>query len=209
MGTLFGTICVLDTRQNEKAILYRDLLIEFRRVIEGDLALLIEVEERRRLEQELQGTLETLEDRVDRRTRELEDANIALKVLLAQVETSRAELEKQVRRQIKGLVLPHVAKLKQTVACDTSAHSYVDLVESNLRQVTSSFAGQLTEAFEALTPTELEVAQLVMNGNSTKKIARILSRETSTIDFHRNNIRRKLGIDSRATNLRSHLMSLQ
>ena len=48
-----------------------------------------------------------------------------------------------------------------------------------------------------------------MNGNSTKEIARILSRETSTIDFHRNNIRRKLGIESRATNLRSHLMSLQ
>lgn len=48
---------------------------------------------------------------------------------------------------------------------------------------------------------------MVMNGQTTKDIAKALSRETSTIDFHRNNIRRKLGLDARV-NLRSHLLSL-
>ena len=41
-GKLFVTICVLDKRDNSNAILYRDLLREFRQVIESDLALLVE-----------------------------------------------------------------------------------------------------------------------------------------------------------------------
>jgi c-di-GMP phosphodiesterase len=74
--------------------------------------------------------------------------------------------------------------------------------------VTSSLGTRLTTAFERLTPTEMEIAQLIMAGKSTKVIAQALSREASTIEFHRNNIRRKLGLGSRAANLRSFLLSL-
>ena len=235
-GTLFGTICVLDEKDNEKAVLYRELLKEFRRVIEADLALLIEVARRERLERRLQDGLEELEQRVAGRTRELtevnqglrqeilsrkkaesallrherelEEANTALRVLLSNLESSRLELEEQVLRQIKGLILPHVAKLRQGIGDREPDRSYLDLVEGNLQKITSSFANKLVVAFESLTPTEIEIAQMVMNGQTTKQIAKALSRETSTIDFHRNNIRRKLGLDGRGVNLRSHLLSL-
>ena len=221
-GVLFGTICVLDTRVNEKALLTRELLKEFRQVIEGDLALLIEIATRERLEHQLQKTLDELEARVDRRTseltrvneglqseilnrrkaesalrsreRELEESNTALRVLLANVELSKTEIEEQVVRQINGLVLPHVAKLRHAAGDEEPARSYVNLVETNLQKVTSSFASKMVTAFESLTPTEVEVSQMVMNGQTTKDIANVLSRETSTIDFHRNNIRKKLGI---------------
>lgn len=234
-GTLFGTICVLDQRHNRTAVLHRELLQEFRRLIEGDLALLIEVARRERLEGELHDSLEELERRVAKRTRELtelneglqqeilrrntverallqrerelEEANTALRVLLSNVESSRAEFEEQVLRQIKGLILPHMAKLRQTVGDQEPDRSYVELVEANLQKITSSFADKLVSAFEGLTPTEIEIAQMVMNGQTTKDIAKALSRATSTIDFHRNNIRRKLGLDARV-NLRSHLLSL-
>lgn len=235
-GTLFGTICVLDKRDNKKALLYRELLMEFRRVIEGDLALVIEVATRQRLEHQLQDSLEELERRVANRTRELtevnqglrqeilsrkkaetalrqrerelEEANTALRVLLSNLESSRLDFEEQILRQIKGLILPHVAKLRQAIGEQEPNRSYLDLVETNLQKITSSFADKLVVAFESLTPTEIEIAQLVMNGQTTKDIAKALSRETSTIDFHRNNIRKKLGIGSRSVNLRSHLLSL-
>jgi hypothetical protein len=236
-GTLFGTICVLDRRDNQKAYVYRELLSEFRKLIEGDLALLIEVARRESAERRLQDNLEEMEQQVARRTRqltdvnegltqeilnrqkaenallrrerELEDANTALRVLLSNLETSRLETEEQVVRQIKGLILPHLARLRQNIDEREPDRSYLDLVEANLQEITSSFANRLVAAFETLTPAEIEIAQMVMNGHTTKDIARALSRETSTIDFHRNNIRRKLGIDSRGTNLRSHLLSLQ
>lgn len=208
-GSLFGTICVLDKQDNEKAVLYRELLKEFRRVIEGDLVLVVEMAERRRLEGQLQESLEQLEGRVALRTRELEEANTALRVLLANVETSRHEFEQQVRRQITGLVLPHLAKLRAVVGDREPESAYLDIVDANLQKITSSFAGRLASAFQNLTPTEVEIAHMVMNGRTTKDIAQALSRETSTIDFHRKNIRRKLGIEQRGLSLRRHLLSLQ
>lgn len=235
-GSLFGTICVLDSRDNQKAVLYKDLLIEFRGAIESDLALLVENTERRRLEGELQKSLNVLEDRVAERTqdltlanqslreeitrrkkaqqalglreKELEEVNTALRVLLTQMEVSRTESEEQILKRINDLVLPHIEKIKQNASANDSIINYIDLLESNLRQITSSFAGHLSQAMDGLTSTEVEIAQLVMSGNSTKDIANILSREKSTVDFHRNNIRKKLRIEDRARDLRTHLLSL-
>ncbi|HSM39712.1 MAG TPA: LuxR C-terminal-related transcriptional regulator [Afifellaceae bacterium] len=236
-GTQFGTICVLDRRDNEKAVRYRELLREIRGLIEGDLALLAEAARRARAEERLQRHLAELEERVDERTRDLseanralrqenlrrrrveeelrrrerdlEDANAALRAVLSSLEASRIEFEEQVMRQIKSLVLPHIASLGKSVGEREPDRSYLDLAGAGLEQITSAFADRLVSAFECLTPTEAEIAQMVMAGRTTKDIASALSRETSTIDFHRNNIRRKLGIRSRGVNLRSHLLSLQ
>ena len=236
-GTLFGTICVLDRRDNSNALLYRDLIKEFCQVIESDQALLVEVSERQKLEHELQASLEGLERRVTMRTSELtlvndglraeissrrkaeaellqreielEEANTALRVLLSHLESTRVEFEEKILRQIKGLVLPHVAKLRQGKCNADAAQHYLDIVDANLNRITSSLAGRLVTAFETLTPTEIGIAQMVMDGKTTKEIATTLSRETCTIDFHRNNIRRKLDIGNRGRNLRTHLLSLQ
>jgi len=47
-----------------------------------------------------------------------------------------------------------------------------------------------------LTPTELIVLQMIGNGASSRAVAGKLNRSPKTIDVHRNNIRRKLGLDS-------------
>ena len=47
-GSLFGTICVLDRKNNEPAVRYTDLLSEFKEVVNGDLKLLVELAERQR-----------------------------------------------------------------------------------------------------------------------------------------------------------------
>lgn len=221
-GTLFGTLCVLDRRVNEKALLHRDLLKEYGLQINRDLALLCEVARREQLEVELLASLDELEVRVAERTgslmqavgelrqreRQLEDANTALRVLVSQVDESRRASEAEVLRQIRELVLPHIAQIRQITRSNSAAQAYVDIVESNLRGITSAFAGKLASVFERLTPTEAEIAQLVLTGRSTKEIANALSREPSTIDFHRHNIRRKLGLSAEDGNLRHHLRSL-
>lgn len=221
-GGLFGTICVLDRAVNEAAIRYRSLLAEFMQVIDTDLAMLVEMAERARLEQALQTSHDQLEKRVAARTRELEtanralrgreaeleDVNTALRILLERVETGRAELEEGVSRNIAELVLPHLEKLKG-MALPEHAASLVALADANLHDITSGFSGALAAQLARLTPTEVEVAQLVMLGRSTKEIAEALARETSTIDFHRNNIRKKLGLRSQGVTLRSYLSSLR
>ena len=208
-GEVFGTICVLDRRRNKRALLFREGLQEFARVIEADLVLLTEIDTRTRLEAQLQETLDHLEKRVSERTQELEEANTALRVLLSNVEQARQDYDQQFLRQIKGLVMPHVSRLRARLSRDPVALTYLELMESSLKSISASYSSKLATAFEALTPAELEIAQMVMRGQTTKEIAQTLARETSTVDFHRNNIRRKLGIHGSSQNLRSLLLSIQ
>jgi DNA-binding CsgD family transcriptional regulator len=125
------------------------------------------------------------------------------------VERSKTEIEERVAQQIKGLVLPHVSRLRQLNADDERARSYLDTLEANLKNITSAFSGKLAVALERLTPTESEIAQLVAQGRSTKEIAKTLSRGTSTVDFHRNNIRQKLGLTHGRRNLQKYLENLK
>ncbi len=208
-GDVFGTICVLDRRRNRKALMFRDGLMEFARVIEADLQLLSEIEERKRLEAALQTALDQMEQRVEERTADLEEANTALRVLLNNVEMSRDEYDAKVLGQIKGLVLPHLGKLRSRLKADAAASAYLEIIDENLRAISASMSNRLTTMFETLTPSEQEVAQLIMHGQTTKDIARTLSREPSTVEFHRNNIRKKLGLQRSGQNLRSMLRSMR
>ncbi|MEP3280499.1 MAG: LuxR C-terminal-related transcriptional regulator [Stappiaceae bacterium] len=207
-GSLFGTICVLDTRRNKRAMMFRKGLQEFRRVVEDDLAMLLEVGRRKMAETELRRMVENREATIRERTRALEDANTALRVLLENVETSKDEVEERILCQIKGLVLPHLSKLKHLSVDHPQQHAYVELAEQNLKNITAALSSELAETLDILTPTEREIMQMILHGRTTKEIAATLSRQTSTIDFHRNNMRQKLGLTDRKKSLRQHLMSL-
>ena len=234
-GSIFGTICVLDEKTNEHAIAYTDLLAEFKEVVESDLAFLVERAERTAARRALEKARDELESRVRERTKalaalnrdlnhevetrrrtetslrrretELEEVNAALKVLLNQIENSRTELEEQILSNVNRLVYPYLDRLRRRVS-DKKGRAYIDIVEANLNELTSPFGGHLSATFAKLTPTELEIAKLVIQGKTTKTIAGILNTATSTVDFHRNNIRRKVGIRSARVNLRTYLTSL-
>ena len=207
-GEVFGTICVLDRERNDHALLFREGLQAFAGVVEATLRSLVEIAERRRLETALQHSLDETARQVVERTRELQDANTALRVLLGNVEQSNEARNEQLLQQINTLVLPHVAKLARLVERDRAAVEYVRLIETHLTTLTSSLASKMARVFQALTATEADVAHLVMRGLTTKDIAATLSRAPSTIDFHRHNIRVKLGVERRVT-LRAYLLSIR
>lgn len=50
---------------------------------------------------------------------------------------------------------------------------------------------------------------MVRSGKSSKEIAEVLNLSVAGVDFHRKNLRRKLGLTNTNRNLRSYLMSLE
>ena len=138
----------------------------------------------------------------------LEELNIALKVLLKQREADKEALERKVLLNIDQLIVPYLEKIK-TRKGDAKVKAYVDVLESNLMEIVSPFASNLSSRFLRLSQTELEVANLVRQGNSTKAIAGLMHLAQSTIDFHRNNIRAKLGIKNKKINLKTFLSSIK
>jgi len=155
-----------------------------------------------------QKALEQKEEELERRAQELEETNAALKVLLKRRDEDRLELEEKVVANVTELVKPYLAKLK--LGClDGKQTACVGIIESNLREIISPLARKLASKLYALTPREIRVAGLVKGEMTSKEIARLLNISIKTVEYYRDNIRKKLGIKNEKINLRSHLLSLR
>jgi len=151
--------------------------------------------------------LKIQEQDLEAQRKNLEEANTALKVLLKQREEDRADLENKILKNIKDLILPYVAKLKEK-NLKAGERTLIDIIDSNLKDIVSPLLHRLAAAKIILTPQEIQVAALVKEGKSSKEIADVLNVSTTTISFHRKNLRKKLGLDNTRKNLRAYLMSM-
>jgi len=75
------------------------------------------------------------------------------------------------------------------------------MAESQLAEIASPFIHKLTSSFLNLTKKEIQVASLVREGKTSKEIAELLNSKKRVIDFHRENIRKKLGLNNKKGSL--------
>lgn len=165
-----------------------------------------EVQERR----ERKVALEELKKRelaLEAKSRSLEEANTALKVLLQHREEDKATLEEQVLTNIRKLVLPYLDNLKH-LHLNEQQTAQLQIAVENLQKIASPFLHNLTSSYLELTSREIQVANLVKEGKSTKEMTEILNISATAVDFHRKNLRSKLGIKNKKTNLMAFLSSL-
>ena len=189
---------------------------------EGQVAFtFVDITDRLRFEKTLQKAHDDLEKLVAARTIELKRANrelkikatslsetnTALKILLKQREEDKLELEEKVFLNFKELILPYLEKLKNK-KLGHKEKAYVNIIESNLNDIISPFVRNFSVQMFKLSPTEIQVLNLIKHGKTTKEIAQSMNLATSTIDFHRHNIRKKIGIKNKKINLSSYLSSL-
>jgi PAS domain S-box-containing protein len=151
--------------------------------------------------------LKAKEKELQVKTSNLKEVNTALKVMLNKRDEDRKELEEKVLLNMKWLVLPYLDKMKKS-GLNERQETYRDIVESLLNEITSPFVRKLSSQELNLTPTEIQVANLVKEGKTTKEIAELLNSSIRAVEFHRESLRAKLGLKNKKTNLRSYLLSL-
>ena len=152
--------------------------------------------------------LEIREKELDAKSKNLEEVNAALKVLLKERENDKKELEEKIVSNVKNLIMPYLEKLKRG-KLDANHMTYLGIIEENLNDIISPFMQNVGLKYAHLTPTEIDITTLVKNGRSTKEISDLLCISPGTVKFHRNNIRKKLGLIKENVNLRTYLLSLK
>lgn len=141
------------------------------------------------------------------KSRSLAEANTALKVLLQHREDDRTVLEEKVLTNVSKLVLPYLENLKH-LRLNEQQTAQLQMAEDNLKKIVSPFLHNLTSNYLDLTPREVQVANLVKEGKTTKEMTDILNISATAVDFHRKNLRTKFGIKNKKTNLMAFLTSL-
>jgi len=208
---MFGTtIDITELRQFEEELrssrdsLQTQVDLKTKDLIEKNLDLIIEVKERKKFE----AALRRREQDLSAKSHLLEESNIALNVLLQRLKNEQKEAENMIAANIRQLILPHLDNLN-CLGLTEIQKSHVGLIRTNISRLNASFLHNLTVQFALLTPREIQVANMIKDGMSSKDIAAILSISVRSVEFHRNHLRKKLGLSRQPSSLLSFLLSLQ
>jgi len=169
---------------------------------------------RKRLQDEHSNYKNHLEQLVQERTNKLkktnqhlEEANIALRVILKQMEQKEKINKENFLINIKQSISPFLKQLEES-GLNKGQQMLLDRLQVNIDQITSPLIGKLSSKYLNLTPMEIKVATLVKDGAVNKEIAQILNISLNTVTSHRYKIRTKLGLKNKKINLYTYLLSL-
>lgn len=137
---------------------------------------------------------------------ELQQKNLALNEVLGQIEIEKKQMQDNILANVEDLLMPAIERLKRKGT--KYDRKYLDLLEENLKGLTSSFNRKLSIDQLKLTPKEIEICNMIKKGMSTKEISQLLNLSMRTVENHRNHIRAKLGISNKRLNLSTYLKSV-
>ncbi|MEN8199390.1 MAG: PAS domain S-box protein [Thermodesulfobacteriota bacterium] len=166
-----------------------------------------DITERRRTEEMLRREIaarQQASEVLEQKSQELEEANVALRVLLKQQKNSAEELQQRVLTHYEKMVFPYLDLLRFTLEGD-KGKEYLDIIRRHLQEISSSFTQKLSNPNLGLTKREILIADLVRQGNSTKEIAGLLSLRSASVEAYRNKIRKKLNINNKKVRLKDYL----
>ena len=205
---------IIRWKHKDKSIRYLETIAEPILDAKGDLigftGIDRDVTARKESEEALKKTHNELKQRtldLEIKRKSLEELNAAMRVLLKKRMVDKAKIGESVMANVKKLIEPYFEKIKKT-NLNAQQGSLLKIVESNLNEIISPFTQEISLKHFNLTPTEIQIAKQIRYGDTTQKIAAFMNVSPRTVETHRKNIRRKIGLEGKKANLRSHLLSI-
>ncbi len=135
----------------------------------------------------------------------LQESNTALRIVLARIEQEKQEIHRDIKMNVEKILMPILHGLSTQLS--PAQVKYVEMLQTNLKEITSSFISQLSLSYHSMTPTEIAICNMIRNGMRTKEIAEMRGVSEATINRHREKIRHKLKITNQDVNLTTFLQS--
>ncbi len=135
----------------------------------------------------------------------LQEANTALRILLSRIEQEKEEIYRDIRMNVEKILMPILHALASQLP--PSQRTYIEMLRTNLEDITSPFISQLSLAYHSMTPTEIAICNMIRSGLRTKEIAEMRGVSEATVNRHREKIRRKLNLTNQDVNLATFLQS--
>ena len=105
------------------------------------------------------------------------------------------------------LITPYLEKMDKK-RMSSQSKAYLEVIASNLEELVSPFATNLSSKLVGLTPGQIQIADLIRKGKTSKEIAATLNVSENAVTVQRFKIRKKLNLLNKKVNLRSYLQSL-
>lgn len=157
-------------------------------------------------EEELLKAHGELERKVLERTTELEKTNATLAMMLDYARKTEADIQERVVSNLRSNILSILDMLRNEQLTE-NAKKIIEHMESTTRNLAHPLARNLESQLLKLTAREMQLANFIRLGKSTKDIMALLNVTSKTVEAHRTNLRKKLGIHRKKINLRTFLNS--
>ena len=167
------------------------------------MAIIRDITARKKMVQALQERQSALNEK----STYLEKVNQALKASLDHREVEKRAIEETMLANLKRFVFPYLEELQTCKLC-SDAKAYLNIIDTNLNDIVSQFSKTIFSKYIDLTPTEVRIADFIRTGKNSKEIAASMALSPSSIQWHRKNIRQKLGLTNKKINLHTYLNSL-
>ncbi len=161
----------------------------------------------RRLEEKVQERtveLTAVNEQLQKKSAEVEEVNIALRVLVKQQGQAIEEEQHRILHHLEKSVYPYITLLGKTLT-STEEKRFLDIIDKQLHSIGSSFIKKISNPDLNLTKKEILVSDLVRQGKKTLEIADLFNLHPRTVEVYRTKIRKKLHINNKNISLQQYL----
>ncbi|MBW2700724.1 MAG: helix-turn-helix transcriptional regulator [Deltaproteobacteria bacterium] len=135
--------------------------------------------------------------------RELVKKDAAIDELLHKYSSLRHDLEAVIRDNLVQVIHPLLARLELTVP--KQGRVLLDMLRQAIDNLAHDYGARSRKDLSSLSRKEIEVSNMIRYGLTSKEMAQLMKVSPQTVETHRKNIRRKLGLRGKDTNLSTYL----
>jgi DNA-binding NarL/FixJ family response regulator len=152
-------------------------------------------------------TLRATEKELDHKKMELNNINAALTVMLQRREQEHEQIHKELAVKIEKKVMPLFKKAHNKLT--NPSKDLIATAMENLMDILISHPQGNQLMYANLTPRELQIVYYIRKNKTSKEMAALLGLKLSTIEFYRENIRKKLRIKNKKINLKKFITNVR